>query len=256
MSGKFLRSAFRVVDLPVPVVPAVLSIYKPQYAEFLAYNQSLGDRGVSLVSPKLPVESLGELIGAGSRAVLECVLDSRERRHEALARILRTWRLSREDQLRFVNRKLGTYTRDLLLDFGYFERDVLDLADIEDDSEDEMLARGFVDGAIDPLFGGPGDETVLYGECEPWKAMFGTTFNTMEELLDMSIPSFGGNTDVALCVLNYAGRHFSAYLGSGSSPVDVRAWMLFFSLAESDPDVPLKSVMLSARRLAVAESHS
>ena len=241
MSGKFLQTLFRVVDLPPAIIPEVLSRYASRYADYLAYNRSLGDAGARLVSKKLSVDALEDLVSSGNRAVFDAVLSGKESRHRVLAMLLWCWELSLEDQRRFINRSLRPTTRELLGNYN-FSREIVDLVDDDIFLEEDALL-------------GPEEvaaESVLRDTWGSLASRFDWRHD-MEAVLSKKVWALGANTDVCISAVCSTNSVLTSYLGTGSTHEELRSWMLFLNLTARDPDVPLESVLKTARLLARTE---
>jgi hypothetical protein len=70
-----------------------------------------------------------------------------------------------------------------------------------------------------------------------------------EESLKRTIANLAGST----ALLRGLSGLFSDQLGDATSEVSAHAWMLFLALVAEDPDVPLGTVLASAKNLAAAE---
>jgi hypothetical protein len=254
VSGKFLHSLFKMCEFPPAVVPDIVARYSTSYARDLAFNHSLGDSGSALVPRAVcgPGDAIVELISAGSHAVLDAVLDSKENRYGVLRQILTTWKLCPNDQRRFLDRELISSTFDLI-----FEIDWCFSYDVIEDGAALQLERGAglvirrrpaccVAGGNSPRV------TSLIHQWAPWGKTF-DAWSTPGGSLGTLVSDFGNYTDSNLGYVRCAGQVIREHLGEGESAASLRAWLLFLGLAGSDPPVRLKSVIKSACVLARAE---
>ena len=241
MSSTFLQTLFRVVDLPQDVIPGVLDTYSYRYAEYLAYNRSLGDYGATLVSKKLSAEALEDLVASGNRKVLDAVLSSSESRHGVLMRLLWCWELSERDQRRLVSRSLGPKTLWKLDMCQRFPREILRLVNNPVAQEEDELPE-------------TAGESVLRTRFGSFASRIYPRDRTLDEVLDTPVWLLGAGTNVRISEVLCAAPTICSYLGSGGTLEELRSWMLFLSLVEKDPDLALRSVLKSAKVLARAET--
>jgi hypothetical protein len=252
MSTQFLEGILAAAEFPPAVTPIVVDAYAHRYADAMAHNACFAPFADRLLTQRLPIAARHSLISSGNAAALDAVLSTKERAEEVLGSIIRNWSLCSEDQLRFVNRRLTYKLATWVLYHSFFSTEVRDI-----------VAKAHPRIPSYPLKGKPGARPIQY-----WAKEVDPNGTTSVPRFSLDAPrqrpwnkeSMAAAVDVIGNEIRIAVRNGSPespplikHLGTGRTGLSKRSWMIFLGLVEGDPQVPLQTVLDTAKTLARAE---
>ena len=241
----FTQLALSSLDFPDGVFPSVIDTYAPRYAQDLRRNQHLGAHGYALANQMLrsgDLEELRRLILTGNHGALEAFLDSDETDYQVITTVMKSWRLCVDDQMRLVSRDLSPASAQEI-----FRARSLEFCAMAQYEASARSGLGFSHSHYGP------------GEAPKYLGVTATIVNVAA----LNVPPDPPENVTAMLLgdivksLNF--RALSKILREKlgvHGPRAERNWALFLSLLQGSPDVPLASVIASARALANAEAYS
>jgi hypothetical protein len=243
LDARFLCLAFSSIHIPPAVLPVVLDAYAHRFAFAFARNAHLTGGVAPLVELLVKTDDFDDLISlvrTNNPFVLDALLDTKDARDQIFRSIIETWVLSTSDQLRLVDRDFSLDTVSRIL----FSPDLTSEARIaaarRTNQHPDFINSLSVIPANDVL--APKKSYVRYHRPTVDEDQNPTIH------LGKTISIFAGLHSITVIsgILNDR-------LGDGSDPLSLASWMNFFGLCQDDPDVPLATVLSTARRLARAE---
>lgn len=240
--SRFLRLAFSSIHIPPAVLPSVLDTYMPRFAYAFAHNEHLTAGVTPLVQWLTEDDDYNDLVSLVRTAnphVLDALLDTDESRYLVLRAVIETWLLSLSDQIRLVNRDFSPADLERILYSPDLSTKVLvELAQHTDQDPDFIRQLGAI---VDPT-PTPGQSRARF--TRPPEDMHQVSVNHLDKTIAL-LASLHAVTAISTAV--------NDYLGEGTDPLSLTAWLNFFGLCQNDPDVPLAAVLATALRLARAQ---
>ena len=234
MNSKFLSLLFSEAEFPAPVGDYIVSRYAHRYLVDIAL--SLEMCRTELFQREVVAETVCMLLHSSRNNVLNAVLDTDECRATVLSTILTRYHLSDADQVRFASRDVPTSVAEAALDkhFTFAPARALLLAQTTrtKDKCPRVLSRQY-----------PFAETEALG---PSSGRYPRTTGDVSGRVDVPLDAIDWGTAVHL------GPLLSGAFGDGESVESLRQWKAFFALAPSAGEVPLKTVVSTAKALVRA----
>ena len=241
----FTQLALSSLDFPDGMFPSIINTYALRYPQDLRRNQHLRAHGYALANQFLDAGNLDELrrlVLTGNHGALEAVLDSSETDYYLIQAVMNSWRLCVNDQMRLVQRDLLPVSAQDI--FRSKSLEFCAMAQYEASARSGlMFSHSHYDPGEPPKYLGVTHTKVMV-------AAFNVPQDPPEHVTDMSMGDI-------VKFLNF--RSLSRVLRENLGVYGLRSqrnWSLFLSLLQGSPDVPLGSVIASARALANAEAFS
>ena len=231
VKSKFITALLASFEFPVALRAGLVATYKERYTTSLVRNRWFGDLVVPLVTAAHPNDIDASVIYSGNPAALSALLDKTNLDNNALITIVKLWYLSADDQWRLVNRYLPSGTTQILSSMPDLFRE----------------ARGRLDGGQhrtrrqDKYRGAPAVSSLREHPDHigvPGSYMHGPEHHAGR--LSLSVAHLGDTSRFGLSAFEL---EINPVLGDGKDADSRLAWRTFLSLIESDPDVPLGSVL-------------
>lgn len=243
---KFVSTFLTVVPLPEKVVPEVVSTFAHRYKSELIQNHSIGPAVVGLIEGASPDPLVGEL-QSHNHFVLDALLASTERRSRVLKAMLKYWDLSTKDQLLLVNRPLGMRVASRIARDERFCAQAREAAYLSARHTDTD-PRPFADATCELT------TPVLVPRTMRHAIKLPKVPDPVEDLLGHKVWFFTTTDPMSRAMLVKMAPAITELLGDGTGPYGARPWLLFLSLCDNDPQIPLKSIIATACVLARAET--
>jgi hypothetical protein len=244
--GSFSHLALSSLEFPEEILPAIGDAYLHRYTAAFVRNPYLGRYGYTMAQQFLAEGSeisLLTLLENNNVPALEAILDSDTIEHTIISHILAKWDLCVDDQMRLANRDMSQDTAALF----FHTPGICTMAKYE---ASERAGSGY-----------------SHSHFKPWERPHyeghtrNRTYNYLPERErkqrgDRSVGVSDLETTLPVLTSRYRdARPLSGIMAQGlgtKGELAINTWLNFFGLTESDPNVPLKAAMSSARALANA----
>jgi hypothetical protein len=260
----FLENFLGYVDFPPAIGLDMVERYCTEYADIMAYNESLLHGAVGLLG-YTEVVATSWLATAPSLPVLYALLDSDEARTRVLCSLSDCWSLSILDQWRFIDRALTLHTLDrILTDVRFcldvrmagYERREEACAQLSSDERSRYEQRWeeanatLVSSKEFPASSRHRPECRLERREPLGRVAQRLTprqsTQLARKLLKLSANEFSHNEHVRTQSMGALSAYLADTLGDGTGEDDAARWFYFIDLACDKPGVALEEIIRDA----------